>query len=46
MKLDIDRQRLTAELDALGAISQEEPPVVTRVVFTQADIQAREFVKK
>jgi len=46
MKLDIDQQRLTAELDALGAISQEAPPVVTRVVFTEADIQAREFVKK
>jgi N-carbamoyl-L-amino-acid hydrolase len=32
-------------LDALGAISQEEPPVVTRVVFKEADVKAREFVK-
>jgi N-carbamoyl-L-amino-acid hydrolase len=45
MKLDIDRGRLTWELDALGGITQEAPPVVTRVVFTEADIRAREFVK-
>jgi ureidoglycolate amidohydrolase len=46
MKLDIDCERLTAELDALGAISQETPPVVTRVVFTEADARGREFVKQ
>ncbi len=34
------------ELDALGAISQEPAPVVTRVVFTEADLEARRFVKK
>jgi ureidoglycolate amidohydrolase len=45
MKIDIDKERLTAELDALGAISQTEPPIVTRVVFTEADIRGREFVK-
>ena len=45
MKIDIDQDRLAAELDALGAISQEEPPVVTRMVFTDADIRARDFVK-
>jgi len=45
MKLDIDQERLTREMDALGAISQEEPPVVTRVVFTEADLRSREFVK-
>ena len=45
MKLDIDQERLANELDALGAISQEAPPVVTRVVFTEADIRGREFVK-
>ena len=32
-------------MDALGAISQAEPPVVTRVVFTEADIRGRDFVK-
>jgi N-carbamoyl-L-amino-acid hydrolase len=46
MKLDIDQERLTAELDALGAISQEAPPVVTRVVFTEADVRGREYVKR
>jgi len=45
MKLEIDRERLAGELDALGAISQEPPPVVTRVVFTEADASGREFVK-
>jgi ureidoglycolate amidohydrolase len=45
MKIDIDQERLASELDALGAISQEEPPVVTRVVFTEADIRARDYVK-
>ena len=45
MKIDIDQERLANELDALGAISQEVPPVVTRVVFTEADIRGREFVK-
>jgi ureidoglycolate amidohydrolase len=45
MKIEIDQERLANELDALGAISQEAPPVVTRVVFTEADIRGREFVK-
>ena len=45
MKIEIDRERLAAELDALGEISQEPPPVVTRVVFTEADVRGREFVK-
>jgi ureidoglycolate amidohydrolase len=45
MKLDIDQDRLVEELDALGAISQEAPPVVTRVVFTEADVRGRDYVK-
>jgi N-carbamoyl-L-amino-acid hydrolase len=45
MKLQIDRERLVQELDALGAISQEPAPVVTRVIFTEADVRGREFVK-
>src|SRR5580704_5625575 len=45
MKIDIDQARLASELDALGAISHEAPPVVTRVVFTEADLRGREFVK-
>ena len=45
MKLEVDRERLTSDLDALGAISQEPAPIVTRVVFTEADVEARNFVK-
>ena len=41
--LSIDR--LIAELNALAQISSGEPPVVTRVVFSEADIQARAYVK-
>jgi len=46
MKIEVHRERLARELDALGAISAEAPPVVTRVVFTAADLRAREFVKR
>jgi N-carbamoyl-L-amino-acid hydrolase len=42
-KLDIDV--LFAELAALAQISEGEPPVVTRVVFTDADLRARAYVK-
>lgn len=45
MKIKIDQERLSGELDALGGISQEPAPVVTRVVFTEADVRGREFVK-
>lgn len=46
MNIAIDRRRLSQEIDELGAISQEPAPVVTRVVFTEADIEARNFVKR
>ena len=46
MNLSIDRERLTQELEALGQISAAPAPVVTRVVFTEADLRAREFVKR
>jgi len=36
---------LLAELAALAQISEAEPPVVTRVVFSQADLRARGYVK-
>lgn len=42
-KLDIDL--LCAELAALGKISAAELPVVTRVVFSEADLRARAYVK-
>jgi ureidoglycolate amidohydrolase len=46
MNLFIDQDRLCRELDELGAISSEPSPVVTRVVFTEADLRARSFMKR
>ena len=34
-----------AELQALAQITEAEPPVVTRVVFSEADLRARAYVK-
>jgi ureidoglycolate amidohydrolase len=45
MKLEIHQEALSLALEALGMYSQEPYPVVTRVVFTKADLRAREFVK-
>lgn len=36
---------LIGELLALGKISEAEPPVVTRVVFSEADMRGRAYVK-
>ncbi|HET6168633.1 MAG TPA: M20 family metallo-hydrolase [Terracidiphilus sp.] len=37
--------RLLAELTALSHITEAQPPVVTRVVFSEADLRARSYVK-
>jgi ureidoglycolate amidohydrolase len=44
--LQIGIDRLMGELATLAAISEAEPPVVTRVVFSEADLRAREYVKE
>ncbi len=44
MKLEIDQQGLNAEIEALAAISDAEPPAVTRIVFTPTDLKARAWV--
>ena len=41
--LSIDR--LIGELNALAQISEAEPPVVTRIVFSEADLRARTYIK-
>ena len=46
MNLQIDQQRLTRELQDLSAISAAPAPVVTRVLFTEADLRARAFMKQ
>jgi N-carbamoyl-L-amino-acid hydrolase len=43
--MNIDITRLQAEIDELAAISEQPPPVVTRILFSDADLRAREFVK-
>jgi ureidoglycolate amidohydrolase len=46
VKIEVDQQRLTRELQALSAISAAPAPVVTRVLFTEADLRARTFMKQ
>ena len=41
MNIHVDVNRVVAELDQLAAFSGGEPPGVTRVVFTPADLRAR-----
>jgi N-carbamoyl-L-amino-acid hydrolase len=45
MNLAVHADRLTAELNALAAISDAPAPAVTRVVFSEADMRARAYVK-
>lgn len=44
--LAIDIAHLQREIDELALISENPPPVVTRVLFSEADLKARAFVKK
>jgi N-carbamoyl-L-amino-acid hydrolase len=44
MRFSIDSERLTQELARLAAISEMPLPAVTRVVFSAADLRAREYV--
>ena len=44
MKLEIDQDRLLAELETLATFSDAEPPAVTRVVFTLTDQKARAWL--
>lgn len=44
MNLLIDQQRLQAEINTLAAFSDAEPPAVTRIVFTPADLKARAWL--
>jgi ureidoglycolate amidohydrolase len=46
MKLAVDKNWIATQLDALGEISSEPAPVVTRVVFTEADLRGRAFIKR
>jgi N-carbamoyl-L-amino-acid hydrolase len=43
--LVVENQRLQCQIDGLAAISEAPPPVVTRVLFSEADLKGRAFVK-
>jgi N-carbamoyl-L-amino-acid hydrolase len=42
--LEIDQQRLQKSIDDLALISENPPPVVTRILFSEADKRGRDFV--
>src|SRR5579862_6851653 len=44
MKLSIDQQRLTAEIEELATFSDADPPAITRIVFTPTDLKARGWI--
>ena len=43
--MNIDIKRLQKEIDDLSLISEATPPVVTRVLYSEADMKGRAFVK-
>jgi N-carbamoyl-L-amino-acid hydrolase len=45
LTVEIDIHTLQREIDDLAAISENPPPVVTRVLFSEADVKARNHVK-
>src|SRR5437870_5692385 len=46
LALEIDQRRLQKNIDDLALISENPPPVVTRILFSEADRRGREFVWK
>jgi hydantoinase/carbamoylase family amidase len=44
--MKINRAQLQSEVDSLALITGAEPPFVTRVLFSEADLRGRAFVKK
>src|SRR5450432_1024797 len=46
MKLEIDRGRLLSEIEALAAISDADPPAVTRIFFTPTALKARAWMRQ
>jgi N-carbamoyl-L-amino-acid hydrolase len=45
VKISVNQNRLQSEIDSLALITEAEPPVVTRVLFSEADLRGRAFVK-
>ncbi len=44
MRIEVDRDRLSKEIEELAAISEAEPPAVTRIVFSPTDLKARAWL--
>jgi hydantoinase/carbamoylase family amidase len=44
MKLEVDRERVMAEIEELARISDAPAPAVTRIVFSPTDLQARAWL--
>jgi len=44
MNLEVDQDRLAAEIEELASISEAEPPAVTRIVFSPTDLKARAWL--
>jgi ureidoglycolate amidohydrolase len=45
VNLAIDQKLLLSEIETLAGISDSEPPAVTRIVFTPADLEARAWLR-
>jgi ureidoglycolate amidohydrolase len=45
MKIEIDQERLSSEIETLATFSDAEAPAVTRIVFTPTERKARTWVK-
>src|ERR1035438_9843734 len=41
----VNAARLQHEIDSLALITEAEPPVVTRILFSESDLRGRAFVK-
>ncbi len=45
-RIEIDSARLLSEIEELALISEVAPPIVTRIVFTDADMRARAWLNQ
>jgi ureidoglycolate amidohydrolase len=46
MRIEIDAERIVADLEKLAIFSDGEPPAVTRIVYSEADQRARAWLKE
>ena len=45
LTIDINKDRLASEIETLATFSDADPPAVTRIVFSAADLKARAWMK-